>query len=284
MMRLPLSLLLFFSALLGGCVVPYGDVPPNTAVPAPAASAISDLTGLEARVLLLLDDNQDADRAARLEALRALLRRARTWPPQAQKDLVNYLDILLDVEERWRTDEGLEGFHPVVPAVQPGEPLDDEGPGEPLVRPVEQEPLDPPDSGGAGQGPGDQEGPPVTVAPERDAAALRAEAVEGARRALAEGAYEAALDQLAELSPEGDEEVARLWQEAVDGHVHAERERAGGLFLAARSVADSAQRKAKIEEVVGILKGLLERYPESSYAAAIQRNLQLVEQELETLE
>jgi hypothetical protein len=284
----PPTVLLALGVLLGGCVVPYGKVPPGTPIPtdAQAASAIGDLTGLEARVLLLLDENQDADRAARLEALRALLRRARSWPPQSQRDLVHYLELLLDVEERWRQDDGLEGFQPVVPAVQPGEPIADEGPGTPLARPITQEPLGATGDGGGGGDaatPGGEEGPPVTVAPERDAAALRTEAVQAARKALADGRYEAALEQLGELGEVEDEEVGALRQEAVDGYVRAERERAGSLFLAAREEPDPAARRTRIEEVAGILKGLLDRFPESSYAPAIQRNLQLVEQELEGL-
>ena len=69
-----------------------------------------------------------------------------------------------------------------------------------------------------------------------------------------------------------------MWQEAVDGWVHHERERAGLLFQTSRAWPQ-AERDAATQEVKGVLEGLLRDYPETTYKAAIVRNLQLVERE-----
>jgi hypothetical protein len=275
--------------LLCGCVVPYGDAPQTSAVTsAQAASPMKDLTGLEARLLLLMDENQDADRAARLEALRGLLRGSRTWTPDAQRDLVVYLEAVLRVEERWRADVGLEGFAPLLPgedATPQVEIIDDAGTA--VAVPLVEEPLDEP----AGVMELPEASDPVTESPGRSADAIRAEAVTSLRELLSRSAYAEALERLAQLDSdlleadgvdEGEQAgaIAALQQEAVDGWVGAERERAGKLFLAARELPDPAQRAAAFEEVVSILEGLLADYPQSSFSDALARNLQLVQREL----
>ncbi len=291
---------LLLIALLTGCVVPYGDAPQTSAVEsARAASAMGDLTGLEARLLLLMDENQDADRAARLEALRALTRRSRTWSPEAQRDLVVYLDSVLAVEERWRGDDGLDSFVPIVPVdtgpatvdvIEEGTavavPMVEEQLGDPEPAPTQQ-PSDTPRLPDAPEIP--DEGPPETDTPDRSPEAIRDDGLAAARELLASGDYPAAVERLDALSDELaqagaggelDEEHTALYAEAVDGFVHAERERAGRLFLDARAQADADARRAGLQEVIGILEGLLTDYPDSSYASAINRNLQLVKREL----
>ena len=272
-------------AILYGCVVPYGEAPQTSlSESAAAATPMGNLTGLEARLLLLMDENQDADRAARLEALRSLLRRSRTWTPDAQQDLVVYLEAILAVEERWRGDEGLDGFGPIAPVASgpQAEIIQDDGPavavplveedlGDPTPVPVELPPVD----------------DPVTVAPARNAEALLADGLEQVREALSREAYLEALGSLdelqvslAEAGAEPDEAWSTLRQEAVDGYVHVERERAGKLFLEARGRADADAKRTGLEEVVAILEGLLSDYPDSGFSSAITRNLQLVKREL----
>lgn len=294
---------------LVGCVVPYGEAPETSAVTvAPAVSTMGDLTSLEARLLLLLDENQDADRAARLEALRSLMRRSRTWTPDAQRDLVVYLEALLRVEERWRGEQGLEGFEPIASAETVGEPaLIQEG-GAPVAVPIVEERLgeelqpadtELPDPGPAGtEEPSlqpaepvaqpEQAGEPEQVTPDRDPDARRREGLERAREALSKDAY---LDALAELDAlleaqreagveELDEELMGLRQEAVDGWVHIENERAGEMFLAARALQDADARRAAFEAVAALLESLQNDYPDAALAQRISRNLRLVHDEL----
>jgi hypothetical protein len=294
-------------ALLIGCVVPYGEAPETTAVStAPPVSTIGTLTSLEARLLLLMDENQDADRAARLEALRSLLRHSRTWTPDAQQDLVVYLHSLLAVEERWRSEAGMEGFEPVAPSGVAPEELDGLG-GVPVAVPILEERLgDEPEpglSGGAGPEPepgpesdsvtepeesGDS-GEPQTVTPDRDPAARRREGLARAREALSREDYLEAITELDALleareasgAAEPDRALVELRSEAVDGWVFLERERAGRLFLDARGLTDRQARERGLEEVATILEGLLKDYPDCRYSEAIHRNLQLVQDELQ---
>jgi hypothetical protein len=279
-----LTLLLFLS----GCVVPYGEAPDTSAVAtAQAGVPMRDITGLEARLLMLMDENVDADRAARLEALRSLLRRCRTWTPEAQRDLVVYLEAVLAVEERWRGDEGLEGFGPIAPVVPTGaipEAVIIEDEGSPLAVPLVEESLSGPEPDPVDLPPVED---PVTVAPERNLEAMEADGLELVRESLSGEAYLEAIgqlddlrDELAEAGGEPGEAWGTLRGEAVDGWVHRERERAGRLFLEARGIQDPTARLEAYQAVADILEGLLVAYPESSYASAITRNLQLVKREL----
>ncbi len=278
---------LLLIAVLTGCVVPYGETPETSVVEtAQASTAMGDLTGLEARLLLLMDENQDADRAARLEALRSLLRRSRTWEPRAQQDLVVYVRSLLQVEERWRSDQGLEGFGPIAPVSPADAPIEEFIEGSAVAVPVVEETLgDDTDTRPPAELPVVDD--PDTVTPDRSAEAMREEGLQAAREALSKGAYLEAIEQLDALQAdtaggddEPDEQLATLRSEAVDGWVHTERERAGRLFLEAREISDAEARSEALSEVVAILEGLLGDYPESSYAEAINRNLQLVKREL----
>jgi hypothetical protein len=102
--------------------------------------------------------------------------------------------------------------------------------------------------------------------------------IESARAALAEGRYRDAVDLLA---PHRDEpEVQRIWTESVDGWCHAERERAGKLFVRAREMPAGDVQSSAYAEVERILSGLLEEFPENSYAGAIQKNLEMVRKEM----
>lgn len=282
--------LLFLLVFLSGCVVPYGETPQTSmSEPERAASPMGDLTGLEARLLMLMDENQDADRASRLEALRSLLRRSRTWTPDDQRDLVVYLESILAVEERWRGDAGIEGFGPIAPLDSGPEAVELIDDGVPVALPLVEEQLE--DNAPLPTQPlgPDSADLPETVTPDRSHEAMRDDGLEAAREALSRGEYVEAiaqLDQLADALVEAgvdqqpDEQLTTLRNEAVDGHVHTERERAGKLFLAARENQDADLRKQGLEQVIALLEGLLADYPDSSYADAISRNLQLVKREL----
>lgn len=102
--------------------------------------------------------------------------------------------------------------------------------------------------------------------------------IESARAALAGGRYRDAVELLS--SHRTEPEVERLWTEAVDAWCHSERERAGKLFVRAREMPAGDVQTSAYEEVERILSGLLEEFPESSYSAAIQKNLELVRKEM----
>ena len=91
---------------------------------------------------------------------------------------------------------------------------------------------------------------------------------------MASGDYPTALESLRDHRDEPG--VQTIWQEAVDGYVHAERERAGNLYVRAREMPEGEVRDAAVNDVVEVLKGLLRDYPESSYVDALERNLELV--------
>ncbi len=67
---------------------------------------------------------------------------------------------------------------------------------------------------------------------------------------------------------------------AIDTLVKAERERAGKLFVSARKKPDATLKKQALEEIAGLLRGLLDEFPESTYAGRVRDNLTVVEKEL----
>ena len=68
---------------------------------------------------------------------------------------------------------------------------------------------------------------------------------------------------------------------ACDARLRSERERAGRLFLEARALQDPVARRRGLEDARDLLASLLATCPDSPNAAAIRRNLGLVEREIE---
>ena len=62
--------------------------------------------------------------------------------------------------------------------------------------------------------------------------------------------------------------------------MHAERERAGELFLDARDLPEG-ERAVAMASVLELLQDLLEAYPDSAYTSALERNIELVERAVE---
>jgi hypothetical protein len=67
---------------------------------------------------------------------------------------------------------------------------------------------------------------------------------------------------------------------AIDELVRQDRERAGKLFVAARKKS-GADRTAALQEVRALLQGLVDEFPDSSYASRVSDNLAAVDRELE---
>jgi hypothetical protein len=301
-MRLtPLALLPL--VLLGACVVRYGEGPQaggeavegveGGTAPADAAASTGPnpserYAPLESAFdsLMASDPGEDADRRDRLDAARDLSRDLRRGKKDPHELIEAYLRRVAEIESRAVPAEA-----PVLvvgPAVNEEDveeaPIGqtegegEESLGEPKdtaavnLPPSKDPPAKDPkaERGGERQGrPADPSAPPPTV----EAAGA------AARDALAKNDYKAALDALRPMKDdERFAEIAPLWQEAVDGWVHHERERAGLLFQTSRAWPQ-AERDAATQEVKGVLEGLLRDYPETTYKAAIVRNLQLVERE-----
>ncbi|MCB9765640.1 MAG: hypothetical protein H6739_38050 [Alphaproteobacteria bacterium] len=249
--------------LMLACVVHYGE-PPEGPVPdgdgvadvavddssaSPERRARPDYAGLEQELLNLAESDPDigVDRNDRLMAAQELTVALRRPRADADAAVEAYLRRLIEIESRALADE------PVAFAEE----------GVTFGGSIAEEEL----------GIDTSDVPPAEVLPPE-------EAETAARAALAEDDYRRAIQV---LEPHKDAEVwptlAPVWSEAVDGWVHEERERAGQLFLDARALPE-AQRGPAVHEVLGILNGLVEDYPESSYRAAIERNIELVEREL----
>lgn len=240
--------------LLGGCVFRYGQPVEAAAEAEPGAEGAPAAQTVDFALytrtfdeLIAADSGDDADRRDRLDAARDLsrqLNRGRTPPEQA---IAAYLDRVAAIESRATPQ--------VAPALVP------EGGGD-----IGEEPLD----ADSPRGRGTPE--PEPLPPE--------EALAAAKDALAANDYRGALDV---LSPLKDSDswplLEEVWQEAVDGWVFTERERAGELYRGSRAWPTEARDRAT-QEVAAILEGLLEEYPETTYKAALVRNLQLVQREL----
>lgn len=268
-----LSGMLLTGSLGAGCVVRYegGSLRPPEPLPPPV-----DFVQVEERLVALREAETDVDVRDRLDAALDLLRSGQTMTPAPQAAVLRYLQRVVAVEER---DQPVEA-----PAVF-GEGAD--GGGESLIGP----PIEEEDLGGSepveAPLPDPADGAPAAlpdrVVPEAElAAGAPGDPVASARTALAAGDAAAALAALEPCPQIGcGEEADALRAEAVDAWVHAERERSGALFVRARAELDPIERRARLDEARGILIALLERFPETSQADDIRRNIETVDKELQ---
>jgi len=247
-----------------GCVIRYGE----GAAAAAAADAAPDFSEVDDRLAGLQAEAPNVDTRDRLVAAADLAAAVRAparegFPPESQEAVLDYLYTLLEIEERAAADAvpsliGAVGVIEVEPegggALAPPPAIEEEELGEDL--------------------------------PALDEPALDEPALEEARESLARGHYASAIRAIEPLreaaagGAQGDD-VEALWSEAVDGFVHAERERASVLFLEARDVEDDGARASAMEEVLDLLEGLVEDYPESAYTSALKRNIELVKRAVE---
>lgn len=258
--------------MLLGCVVRYGPDPEAAAAVSADGDAVveprrakerPDYAGLEAELLSILekDEDVDADRQARVHAAQELTLAMRSPRMDPDAAVEAYLRALIEIESRSLVTEQapLVGEGVVsVPIIEEESLVEEETLGEDTepTDPIEEAPVE----GAAGPSP--------------------EEAVTSARAALSGEDYSAAIQALEpHLGKDAPAELESLYLEAVDGWVHQERERAGALFLEARS-KPAGEQEAAMKEVEELLMGLLVDYPDSSYTDAIERNLVLVRKEL----
>lgn len=235
-----------FVLILFACVLRYGNEP-ETPVTAPGpgeqtpAAPAPDFVGMEREILAIADanDDLDANTAARIAAAQQLTVDLRNPRKDPRQASADYLEQIIAIERR-----ALD-----MPQLPPDAFI--------VTQPVVQEtPLE------------------SQALPDPETAAA------SARAALSESRYKDAIDALAPLrGSAGWETVAPIWQEAVDGYVHQERERAGQMFLDARALPED-KRIPATREVLALLEGLQRDYPETTYKDALARNIELVRKEL----
>lgn len=257
---------LWLSLLLAGCVVKYGAPAASSgggasSAPSTLPAGGADFTALEARIDALLVSTEDRDQRDRLSAAADLARQSARLPVEAQAVNHAFLQRLLSVEER-----GLPYAAPTMGPV---------GRAGVQLSPVVEE--DPEAGPGASEAAAD---PPAVVAPPPDAPALLA----SARQLLTDGDFNGAMASLEPCRGQACwSEVSGTWAEARDALVFKAREEAGTRYLAARQEVDPEARAAALREVRDVLTELLQRYPDSTYADALQRNLALVQGDLDAL-
>ncbi|MCB9777410.1 MAG: hypothetical protein H6742_02470 [Alphaproteobacteria bacterium] len=286
----PLLVLLSLSPLLGGaaCVVQYGTEP--VVRPAEPQAPPGDFAEVQDRFEDLYSGEVEVDRRDRLDAAMDLLRRGRTMPPDEQAAVLAYLKRLLAIEERAQPMEAPELFGAAEPGqvasfTPVGTVIEEEDLGG--VEQVEQPPGDDGEgddgSGSSGEGAAEPAGatdddPPVDDAP------VTTDPVGQARAALAAGDPPGALAALAPCGAiDCGDGADALAAQARDAWIHTERERAGALFVRARSEPDPVERSARLVEARDILASLLERFPDASQADDLRRNISLVQAELDAV-
>jgi len=111
---------------------------------------------------------------------------------------------------------------------------------------------------------------------------------EEARHLLEEEKYEEAITRLhaIESSRPGhnEEMLAKLKDNAVNGLINRERNRAAKMFLKAKKINDLALKRETLSISRDILTDLLLNYPDSSLIPTVKRNLEVVEQALDELD
>lgn len=298
-MQPPRSLLLVLAALgastLGaGCVVSYGDATGLRPEPLPPPN---DFAEIELRLEALVLDEVEVDRRDRLDAALDLLRAGRTMQPEDQARVLRYLQQVVSIEERSQPMSAPTLFEEALPETTAtftplggGIVEEDLGGVQELGQdpdaPEGEAPTGGEDGAGPGEGSGGEgaagEGGARVLRPAGGPAGSPSDPVAVARSALEAGDPAGAL---AALEPCGlvdcGEGLEALRVQARDAWIHAERERAGALYVRARSEPDPMERRARLVEARDILAGLLDRFPAAEQAEALQRNLDLVRAELE---
>lgn len=299
------SLLLVLAALgagtLGpGCVVSYGDATGLRPEPLPPPN---DFAEIELRLEALVLDEVEVDRRDRLDAALDLLRAGRTMQPEDQARVLRYLQQLVSIEERAQPMSAPTLFEEALPETTAtftplggGIVEEDLGGVEELGATggatgeegatggqgaTGEEGATGGADGGQPQGAGG-DGAARVLRPAGGAAGSPSDPVAVARSALEAGDPAGAL---AALEPCGlvdcGEGLEDLRVQARDAWIHAERERAGALYVRARSEPDPMERRARLVEARDILAGLIDRFPDADQVEALRRNLDLVLVELE---
>lgn len=274
----PFLLLAFFT--LSGCVVKTYGTPIETLESPEATMAYTELVALDAKLQILAEEVTESDRISRIEATRRILKKARRWDPDAQKDLKIYVEAIIKIEQEYRSEflgggiilgtSQVEQVEDEIYSIKPVDREIDNPEIEPdiVITDIEDVQNNEPEVIDSGE-PEIQETDPVI---------LQEEAIQKIKLALSEKRYEDALDLITD-APIKNQDILSLADEASDGYVRQERERAGHKFLEARKLTGN-EKLMLLEEVRDILQQILVEFPDSTYVEAVRRNLTLVEKEI----
>jgi hypothetical protein len=105
-----------------------------------------------------------------------------------------------------------------------------------------------------------------------------------ARQFLEEEKFEQAISNLDTLSDvEESLEVRELREQAIEGLINRERNRAARIFLNAKRTQNPEKKEAYLVTCHEILNSLLERYPSSPLSEKIRSHIRKVSEEMEKL-
>jgi len=111
------------------------------------------------------------------------------------------------------------------------------------------------------------------------------EALELTEKLIEQEKYDQAVATLDALEAEQGQapEIEALRRQAVEKHIHQERNRAARLYLLARQNKDTDKKLEYLRSSRAILQSLLEKYPASSFNAKIQSNIEVIQNEIRKL-
>ncbi len=109
--------------------------------------------------------------------------------------------------------------------------------------------------------------------------------MEQARGLLAEEKYEDAISKLDMMEKQegGNHEIRELKQFATEKLINRERNRAAQIYLNAKQTQDASQKEAYLKESLEILRGLVDRFPDSPLHQKLASHVRTVEEELRML-
>ncbi|UCF83898.1 MAG: hypothetical protein JSV50_22540 [Desulfobacteraceae bacterium] len=110
------------------------------------------------------------------------------------------------------------------------------------------------------------------------------EALQMARKFLEEEKYEQAISSIDTLSErEETHEIKKLKEQAIEGLINRERNRAAKIFLTAKRTQDPEKKEEYLRSSYNILKSLIDKYPSYPLINKVKSHIEKVEKELERL-
>jgi hypothetical protein len=116
-------------------------------------------------------------------------------------------------------------------------------------------------------------------------ATRRKETLELAHKLVEEEKFEVAVSKLDTLEAEQgtSRDIKELKEQAVEGLINRERNRAAKFYLRAKKSADPVEKEKYLRVSYDILKGLIEKYPSSPLNDKLNSHIERVEDELGNL-
>jgi outer membrane protein assembly factor BamD (BamD/ComL family) len=114
---------------------------------------------------------------------------------------------------------------------------------------------------------------------------MREEALKKARELIESEKFEEAISELEslEVNQDNSREVRELKEQAIEGLINRERNRAAKIFLAAKNTSDPRKKEEYLKSCYDILNNLLEKYPSSPLREKLKSHIKKVSEELDRL-